>query len=191
MDDFAADVVAFLDAIGIERATVVGHSMGSIIGRRVAELYSERIERLVLIGAAATPVNPAILAFRQAVLALQDPIAAQFAREFQVSTLHAPVPEAFLERVVAESLKLPARVWHAALKGVVDIDDSADLARISAATLLMAGELDPYFPLEEQEQLTARIPGARLRIYANTGHNPHWEHPEQVAGDLEAFLDAD
>jgi pimeloyl-ACP methyl ester carboxylesterase len=51
MDDFAADVDAFMEAVGVRRATFVGHSMGSMIARRVAEQYPHRVSRLVLIGA--------------------------------------------------------------------------------------------------------------------------------------------
>src|SRR5215212_9513031 len=53
-DDLAADVVAFLDAVGAPRATLIGHSMGSIIARRVAETHPDRVARLVLIGAVLT-----------------------------------------------------------------------------------------------------------------------------------------
>src|SRR5215813_5937014 len=50
--DFAADVIAFMEAKGIKRATLVGHSMGSIVAQGVALLAPERVERLVLIGSA-------------------------------------------------------------------------------------------------------------------------------------------
>jgi pimeloyl-ACP methyl ester carboxylesterase len=48
--DLAADVVAFLDAASIDRATIVGHSMGSFVARCVAITFPERVDRLVLIG---------------------------------------------------------------------------------------------------------------------------------------------
>src|SRR5688572_4001694 len=47
VDDFAADIVAFLDAVGVEQATVVGHSAGSFIARRVAQIHPARVARLV------------------------------------------------------------------------------------------------------------------------------------------------
>ena len=44
------------------------------------------------------------------------------------------------------------------------------------------------FPREEQEQLASTIPDARLEVYPETGHAVHWERPEQVVRDLEAFM---
>jgi pimeloyl-ACP methyl ester carboxylesterase len=87
-----------------------------------------------------------------------------------------------------ESQKLPARVWRSVLEGLVATDDSPELGRIRVPTLLLWGEQDAYFPRDEQERLVAAIPGARLVVYQDTGHDLHWERPEQVARDLDAFL---
>jgi non-heme chloroperoxidase len=51
------------------------------------------------------------------------------------------------------------------------------------------GEQDALFPREGQEQLAAAIPGATLKVYPETGHAVHWERPEQVVGDLDAFME--
>jgi pimeloyl-ACP methyl ester carboxylesterase len=187
-DDFAADVVALLDALEIGQATLVGHSMGSVVARRVAEVQPERVSGLVLIGAIETPMADAGTELRAAIQPFGDRVPEAFAREFQASTIHAPVPDAFFEQVVAESMKLPAPVWRAVLDGLLDADDSRDLARITAPTLLLWGEHDAYFPRDEQERLVAAIPDARLHVYADTGHSPHWERPADVASDLEAFM---
>jgi pimeloyl-ACP methyl ester carboxylesterase len=111
-----------------------------------------------------------------------------FVRDFQASTLHVPVPEPFFEQVLAESRKLPAHVWRGVAEGLLAVDDSAELGRIRAPTLLLWGEQDGYFLRDEQERLVAAIPGARLVVYQDTGHDLHWERPEQVARDLDAFL---
>ena len=188
VDTMARDVGRFLDAVDIEHATVVGHSMGSLIARRFAELFPERVERLVLIGSSYTFATDAAEEFRAAVETLEDPVPEEFAREFQASTGHVPLPDEFFERVVADSLKVPARVWRDALDGVLDFDDGADLGSIAAPTLILSGRLDAYFGPDQQQRLAAAIPHSRLLEYPDTAHNPHWERPESVAYDLAAFL---
>ena len=188
MDDFASDAVSFMDAVGVARATIIGHSMGSVVARRVASTYPERVSRLVLVGSSLTFVSDLTREFRAAVQALEDPVPSEFAREFQESTLHVPVPAEFLDRVVAETLKLPARVWQGALDGALAVDDERQLASIRVPTLVMWGDRDGYFPREQQDRLVAAIPGARLLVYPDTGHDLHWERPESVAYDLAAFI---
>jgi pimeloyl-ACP methyl ester carboxylesterase len=188
VDQLAADVVAFLGAVGASRATLVGHSGGTITARRVAQTRPERVARLVLIGAALLDEAPPSLL--QAVRALEDPVPTEFVRAFQAGAAHVPLPETFLEGLVSEACKLPARVWVSALEGLFATNDAAELGRIAAPTLLLAGEQDTYFPPEDQARLTAAIPGARLMVYPDTGHAPHWERPERVAADLDAFVRA-
>jgi non-heme chloroperoxidase len=187
-DDFAADVVAFLDAVGAPRATVVGHCLGGFVAARVAATYPERVARLVILNAAATPANAATLGLQEEIRALQDPVPAELVIEFQSGTVHVPVPEAFFEQVVAESLKLPARVWRSVLDGLLAADSGDHLGRIAAPTLILGGERDAIYPPENQQRLAAAIPGARVTIYPETGHTPHWERPERVAADLDAFV---
>ena len=72
IDDLAGDVVAFLDAVGIERPAVVGHSLGSFIARRVAEIRPERVARLVLIGSAVTAANQVLLEVQASLRDLEE-----------------------------------------------------------------------------------------------------------------------
>jgi non-heme chloroperoxidase len=189
VEDFAADVVAFLDAVEVERASLVGHSASCLVARHVAEAHPERVARLVLLGSPQSlGDNQEELELQAAVRALQDPVPVQFARELQGAAAHVTLPEAFFEGLVAESLKLPARVWRAALEGLFAFDDRADLWRITAPTLLVWGEWDRWLPREEEEHLGAILPVARVVVYPATGHSPNWERPERVAADLDAFL---
>jgi pimeloyl-ACP methyl ester carboxylesterase len=188
IEDLASDAVAFLDAMGIERAAVVGHSMGTFVGRRVAEVHPERVTRLILIDSGWSGNNPVLREVQRALRDLPDPVPVEFARQFQASTVHAPVPAEFFERLVAESLKLPGRLWRAVLDGILAFEDTDRLAGIRARTLLLWGERDGLFPREDQDRLAAVIPGARLTMYPETGHSPNWERPEKVATDLDRFM---
>jgi non-heme chloroperoxidase len=192
-EDFAADVDAFMEALGIEEATLVGASTGALFAQRVALSYPRRVSRLVLVGA-QTPANEAnevVLGLQEEVRALEDPVPPEFVRAFQEGTIHQPVPQEFLDTVVSESLKLPARVWRDYLEGAVlsiDHDYVLPLREIDVPTLMLWGEQDPLFPREEQERLAAAIPGATLKVYPETGHAVHWDRPEWVVRDLEEFM---
>jgi pimeloyl-ACP methyl ester carboxylesterase len=187
IDDLAGDAVAFLDAIGVERATMVGHSLGTFVARRVAELNRERVARLVLIDSGFSPVNPVMRDVQASIRELTDPVPTAFAREFQASTAHVPLPPEFFERIVTESLKAPARVWRDVFEGLLAFDDAKQLPGIAVPTLLLWGERDAIFSRDDQHRLVAAIPNARLEIYPETGHCPNWERPEKVAADLAAF----
>jgi non-heme chloroperoxidase len=191
IDDYAADAVAFLDAVGVDQATVVGHSFGSFVARRIAQTVPRQVRRLALIGSAVSPVNAVMLEVRDIVQNLHGCVSAEFAREFAAGTLHAPVPEAFFERIVAECLKAPATTWQRSWDGILAFDDTGQLGRISAPTLIIWGEHDALFTRDDQTGLVDAIPGARLLVYPGTGHCPNWERPEQVAADLAAFVEGD
>jgi non-heme chloroperoxidase len=190
-DDYATDVDAFTEAVGIEKATLVGDSSGGLIAQRVALDYPHRVSRLVLIGSPTTLVNnEGVRALGEEMLAgLEDPIPPEFVREFVSGMIHHPVPEEFLAGVVSESLKVPARVWRDYYEGVVlTVDDTARLGEIDAPTLILWGEQDTLLPREEQEWRAAAIPDATLKVYPEIGHLAHWVRPEWVVRDLEAFL---
>jgi pimeloyl-ACP methyl ester carboxylesterase len=74
------------------------------------------------------------------------------------------------------------------IEAIVAYEDSAELARIAAPTRLIWGDRDALFPRDDQDRLLARIRGADLTVYPETGHCPNWERPERVAADLQAFM---
>jgi pimeloyl-ACP methyl ester carboxylesterase len=187
--DLAADLAAFADALALGPAVVVGNSMGAQVAQRFAIDQPERTLGLMLIGAFTTlRGNPAVRGLWDGVVsALMDPVDPSFVRAFQESMLARPVPAAFLDVFVSESLKVPARVWRAALEGQMEDDATPELGRVAAPTLILWGDKDAIAPREDQEALVAAIPDARLEVYAGAGHAPHWEEPVRVAADLASF----
>lgn len=186
--DFAADAVALLDALGIQRAHVVGHSMGSLIAQRLAIEHPERVERLALVGSTATAVNDVVVGFNEVVQRLEDPIDPAFIYEFEAGTAASPLPPVFLAGVVAAAAKAPARVWRDAMAGLLSAEAAHDLSRIRAPTLVVWGEHDGMFGRSDQDSLLRAIPGARLLAYGDAAHSPNWEVPDRITADLVEFL---
>jgi pimeloyl-ACP methyl ester carboxylesterase len=166
--------------------------MGASIAQRFAIDHPGRTRGLVLVGSLITwRDHPDFVQLWDSVVStLTDPIDPGFVREFQESTLAQPVPPEFLETVVRESLKLPARVWRAVLReGLLDADFSGELWKIQAPTLIFCGDQDALTRDGQQAQRAA-IAGSRLVVYAGAGHGLHWEEPERFAADLTAFVES-
>jgi non-heme chloroperoxidase len=187
--DFVEDVVAFMDAKGIKHASLVGHSMGSFIAHGVAARHPHRIKRLVLIGSAPTCAGNEIVAgLAEWVDTFTDPIDPADVRDFQSSTFYQPVPASYLDTMVEQSLRLPAARWQAVLHGLASDDHTSELANIKAKTLVLWGDQDGLFTLEEEQALVAAIPKAKLVVFEQTGHGLHAEQPARFHAELERFL---
>jgi pimeloyl-ACP methyl ester carboxylesterase len=186
---FAGDVAAVLDALAIDRAVIVGHSMGTQVAQRFAIDHPGRTLGLVLMAGYATMRdNHVVQELAAAASALTDPVDPDFVAVFQQSTLAQPVPPGWLDMAVAESLKVPARVWREACAGFLQDDTSGELGRIAADTLILWGDRDEICPRSDQDILSAGIARSRLNIYRDAGHAVHWEEPARVAADVAAFV---
>jgi pimeloyl-ACP methyl ester carboxylesterase len=186
LDDMARDIVRLMSALEIARGTIAGHCMGSFVARRLAALAPGRVTSLILLGAGVTPATPPVTELAAEVMTLTDPVDPAFARAFQTSTVHAPVPEAFIERVIADSARVPARVWKDVLAALLAYTPPD--SPIRSRTLVVGGDRDSVFSPAEQEAVAASIPGAAFTLLPDIGHSPHWEHPIQFALEVLEFL---
>ena len=187
-EQLAADAAALLDALGVERATVVGHSMGSLVAQALAATEPERVERLVLVGSATSYVTPELREFARALDELRDPVPTEVARDFQVSTIHRPIPADLLATFIRESLKVPAHVWQQGMGGVLRFGSASFLSRLGMPTLIVWGDYDAIVSRSEQERLRRGIRSSTLRVFGDTGHAVHWERPERFVDELLTFL---
>ncbi len=192
VEDLAADVVSLLDALGVERAVLAGHSGSCLVVRRVALNHPERVAGLILEASPTTLRGHAGLQefVDSAISDLHDPISPDFARSVVIDTSSDDVPPELLDQLVAELLKVPARVWQAMFKDLLRYDDIAELAQITAPTLLLWGDSDALVSREMQDELVGRIPDAKLLVYPGVGHTPRWEDPSRFSNDIVAFAKA-
>lgn len=188
MQQFASDVIAFMDAMKIKDATIVGHSMGSFVAQHVAVEAPERVKQLVLVATATTVhTNDLVRQLQREVNALTDPVPEKFVYDFQVSTAFQPLSNEFFRTVLKESMRLPANVWREVMAEMMSPEAGAELKKIKSPTLVIWGDKD-FFPRSEQDALVSALPNAALKVYKDTGHATHWERPEKFATDLQAFL---
>jgi non-heme chloroperoxidase len=183
---FAQDAADALDCLEIDRAIVLGHCMGSLVAQRLAAHFPRKVSALVLIGAMrSVKGNPAVEElWREGVATMTDPIDPAFVQTFQESTVARPVPRAFLEQVISESLKVPARVWRSTLRSLLDDDGRDAHGRVSVPSYIIWGDQDGITLRAEQQALVSAIPSATLAIHEGAGHSPHWEDPVSVAAEV-------
>jgi pimeloyl-ACP methyl ester carboxylesterase len=183
----ADDVVAFLDAIDVRSAVLVGSSSGGYVAQQVALTHPDRVAGLVLVGAPRSLQGRPD--FADEVEALADPVDPDWVRQSLAwFRLHHPVPAGYVEDRVADGARIPAHVWRQELAGLVTAVPPTEAGTIDVPTLMLWGERDDLLTRADQEALAAAIPGARLQTYAETGHLVLWEQPARVAADVTAFV---
>ncbi len=191
MEALAGDIAAALDALGIERATIVGHSLGGYVALAFARMYVERVSRLALVGARLGEDTPERARDREA---LADRIEAASSIE--------PAVEAFLPQMLGPDAPpdLRARVGGimresgpigaaAMLRGMAVRSSSEDIAGdIGVPVLVIAGASDPYLRPAEAAATAAAFPSGRLMTFERSGHLPMLEEPEQTNATLAGWL---
>ena len=187
--DFAGDIGAFMDAVGLDAAVLAGASSGGYVAQRFAVDQPGRTLGLALLGSPRSLRGPRPQ-FADVVATLEDPIDVAFVHELNDGMLGLEVPEAMMGRVCQENLKVPARVWRDAFEGLLAAEPPLASGRITAPTLIVWGTRDTLIPRADQETMATEIPGARLVIYGDVGHLPVIEAPGRVAADLTALCDA-
>lgn len=186
--EFAEDVVAFMDVVGLPSAVLLGSSSGGYVAQQVAVSHPRRVSGLVLVG------SPRDLQgrppFADEVDALSDPVDTAWVRQFLTwfPRFHR-VPEWYIDDRIRDGMLLPAHVWRETFYGLCDAEPPTATATIDAPGLIIWGEQDQLLSREQQEQMARAITGSRLLVYENTGHLVLWEQPERVARDLTGFVE--
>lgn len=189
---FAYDARLFLDALGVKRAAVVGHSLGSMVAISLAADQPDRVSKIVLIGSTAlVPVKRGDWLYDN-VAAMTGPLdsRSQFARDWHPANQPTPVDPVFANAVNDELLRIPLHVWRGVLRELSYVPVGRHSTDIKAPVLILSGGKDPIFSAEHHRSLLAVFPHAEAHVFAELGHNPNWEQPEAVASAIDLFLKA-
>lgn len=181
--DGARTAAALLEHAGAAPATVIGSSLGGWMAIRLALAHPEKVSRLILIGAAGyldqdwegvarlvTPRRPHdVTAFTEALF------------------FRRPWYEPAVRRSLFAILRAPAVTEVVGQLGPEDVYDDAELAGITAPTLVLWGERDGLFPPAVGRRIAAAMPDARFELIAGAAHACQWEKPADLVRRMEAF----
>lgn len=174
LDHAAQILLQWADAAGLDRFSMVGHSMGGLIAADMAAAAPNRIDRLVLVDAAAVPVN---LNYLTGALGLL-----RAARYMSFD---------FLPALAFDTLRAGPVTMLSAINQMMRADISRRLERIQADTLIIWGQEDRILPLPVAEQLRSLMPRARFVMVPGAGHVTMWDRPEVFNELVIEFLQGD
>ncbi len=190
----AGDALGVLDAAGVERAHVIGTSLGGMVAQELVLAAPERVDRLVL--ACTTPGHDTYPIPRRTL-----DLVARFPTLAPEEAYRQGVENALSDRTVAERPELVEEIyayrlahppnmagWQAQAGASLGFDATPRLGEVRAPTLVQHGTGDHVVDVRNAPLLAELVPGARLELYDDLGHLFFWEEPRRVAADLRSFL---
>jgi 3-oxoadipate enol-lactonase len=193
--DEVGDVLAVMDAAGLERATAYGRSRGGMLAQEFALAHPDRVERLILSGTRhGGPGSVGSTARVNAAMNFTPEMTREQIFAGQNEAMASPGwrerdPEAF-QYCLSVDLEAPPRRFAVVRQQEAFAGWSSyeRLREISCPTLVLCGEDDGMVPPENSRQIAARIPDAELRLIPQCGHLPMLEQPEAVRDAVFGFL---
>jgi pimeloyl-ACP methyl ester carboxylesterase len=171
LSESAALLARWMETIGLDRAHIVGHSMGGYIAAQLAAEHPEKVDRLVLVDAAVPLPRKSRLQHL-----------AHLGREMRYT------PPRFLHLLATDAVLAGPRTVLSAANQLLVADLEPELANISAPVLLIWGEHDPLVPPVIADRLEELIPNVRRHVIPNSGHKPMLERPNEFNAAVIAFL---
>jgi pimeloyl-ACP methyl ester carboxylesterase len=190
--ELAEDAVAVLDAAEIDRAHVIGISLGGMVAQELVLAHPERVWKLVL--CSTTAGGPKAVPTPQQTVALMaraprlDP--AEALRLFVTNALSPEASSELVDEIVAYRRANPPDPagWYALAAAGAAHDAMARLGGIRVPTLVVHGTADNVVDVENASLLADAIPSARLELFEGVGHLLPWERPEAFTTLVEEFL---
>ncbi|MDQ6931142.1 MAG: alpha/beta hydrolase [Candidatus Eremiobacteraeota bacterium] len=188
MESLAGDLAAVLDALGVERASIVGHSLGGYVAMAFFRMFSERVLRLAFVCSRIDADPPAVEKARlQLAEAAESSGTMQPILDFYGGKLFAAGTNDAVRRYAREIMEKNDPFGAAAmLRGMAARVTSEDLIEeLTIPVLLVTGGHDALSPAGIWDGV---IPGAQLVVCENSAHVPMLEEPKRLTGYVESFL---
>lgn len=187
------DLVALLDAVGLESADLAGFSLGGTIAMRVAIDHPERVGSLVLVATSSRVGRAAAEWYRQRadMVDRNDPQLRQ-TLDRDTADVYAQSPAELDEGLlIRRKSTADPRGYGSACAAMAALNPAPldpELGGISARTLIVASEKDQHCPPKAGEIIAAGIGGSRLEILPDAGHPIPVERPRELARLVNSFL---
>jgi 3-oxoadipate enol-lactonase len=184
----ADGVVAALDRVEVERAPIVGLSIGAMIGMALAIDHPDRVDRLAVLCTSAQLGPPSAWEERAAMVRAggTSTIAETIVGRWLSPAYRDAHPDEFAELVaMVSSVDRDGYAW--CCEAIAAMDLRADLPGVATPTLVVAGALDPATPVDHGELIASLVPGARIEIL-EAAHLASWERAPEVNALLEDHL---
>lgn len=196
--DLAGDVAGVLGALDVDRAVVVGLSMGGLVAQALAVDHPDVVEALVLVDTGPRVPAPVAMLLRAAAARIRSKGMPAALAMLQHMGSEAGGDEEAMRQARADGTAWQQRdlasndpdVLAAGLVALADHDLRRQVRKLQVPTLLIAGADDPVVPLSLVEDLAGLIPGSRMVVVPDAGHLPNRDRPELFDEALTAFVDA-
>lgn len=192
--DAYADAAAMLiEALGVRRATVLGHSMGGVVAGRLAHRHPACIERLVLScshwGLARPHGAPFPPSYQRRLDDRRNLADDEYGRERARRMLPADGAAEVAAEIAAIAREVREEGLRRAIRMELDCDNRALLTALSIPILLIDADRDPVLKPDRAEALAALLPRARRVTLHGVGHAPYLEDARAFNAAVEAFLE--
>lgn len=192
--DMADDACAVLERLGIGKAHWVGLSMGAMAGQAFALRHPGRLDRLVIANTTSGYGPEGAAAWQERMARIREgglaAIREAVAERYFSAGFRAREP-AVVADVMARFMATSREGYLACCEAIAALDQSADLPRIRAKTLVIAGGLDTGTPVAMAEVIASRVPGAKLAVIPDAAHLSVVEKPEAFAALVLGFLEGE
>ena len=193
----AQDISELLSKLDIQKAYIVGHSMGGAIAQQLCIDYPQLVEKVII--CSSFPKVPYTSLMQ--IDTILDMAKAEIPEEFIYRTVlpwlysstclqNEKIQEHIIQKMINDPNQQQVEGFLGQAEALKSFDSAQDLSKIECPSLILTGEVDLYAPIGLSQEMKDKIKKAQLRVYPQQGHMIIEEIPDAIASDIVDFLSA-